>query len=72
MELEGKGVKGVVTPGLKVLAHQVDKEEPLPTSEVTRFRALAARANFLAADRPDISFAVKELARAMSAPSAGS
>ena len=44
MELEGEGVKEVVTPGLKVLAHQVEKEEPLPASEVTRFRALAARA----------------------------
>ena len=44
-ELEGEGVKGVVTPGVKVLAHEAQAEVPLPDSEVTRFRALAARAN---------------------------
>ena len=37
--------------------------------EASKFRALAARANFLASDRPDIAFAVKELCRAMAAPS---
>ncbi len=37
---------------------------PRPTT------ARAARANFLASDRPDIAFAVKELCRGMSAPTA--
>ena len=32
------------------------------------FRALAARANYLALDRPDIQFAVKEVARRMATP----
>ena len=35
------------------------------------YRALVARANYLAPDRPDIAFAVKELARAMSKPDEG-
>ena len=36
--------------------------------EDTRYRALVARANFLSSDRPDISHAVKELCRSISAP----
>ena len=40
--------------------------------EMTRFRALAARANYLAADRPDAQFAAKEVCRDMAAPSAAS
>ena len=36
-----------------------------------RFRALTARANYLAQDRADIQFAVKELARRMVTPRRG-
>ena len=69
LELDGDGVNGVVTPGLKAQAHQVQGEKELPESEHTRFRALAARANFLAADRPDgVMFAAKEIRRFMSKP----
>ena len=39
--------------------------------EATRFRAVAARANYLAADRPDIQYAVKEICRSMSKPVEG-
>ena len=38
---------------------------------VWAFRSIAARLNYLAADRPDIAFAVKEVARTMSAPKQG-
>eukprot|EP00969_Alexandrium_andersonii_P096212 4248494-Alexandrium_andersonii.AAC.1 len=31
--------------------------------EATRYRALAARANYLAQDRPDVQYATKELRR---------
>ena len=68
LELEGEGVKSVVTPGVKTLAHQVQSEVVLPEREHTRFRALAARANYLAADRPDVIFAAKEVCRLMSKP----
>ena len=42
-------------------------EELLP-SDTTRFRGLSARANYLASDRPDIMYAVKELCRGMAKP----
>ena len=35
-------------------------------SEATLYRAVAARLNYLAPDRPDIAFSVKEAARARS------
>ena len=41
---------------------------PLPPGEASQYRALAARANYLALDRPDIQYAVKEIARRMSQP----
>ncbi len=37
----------------------------------TEFRALAARANYLAQDRPDIQFATKEVCRSMANPQLG-
>ena len=40
-------------------------------AEATRFRAVAARANYLAADRPDIQYAVKEICRKMAKPARG-
>jgi hypothetical protein len=45
-----------------------DKE--LPDGVARLFRSFAARANYLAMDRPDISQATKELCRRMSAPRA--
>ena len=46
-----------------------DIEDPLlEKSEATLYRAVAARLNYLAPDRPDIAYSVKEAARAMSAP----
>ena len=40
----------------------------LHAEEPSEFRALAAWANYLAQDRPDIQYAVKEVARRMSVP----
>ena len=37
-------------------------------TESTTFRQLAARANYLALDRPDVAFATKELCRAFAQP----
>ena len=50
--LDSAGVKGVVTPGVKTLAHQISTEKESDEQERTRFRALAARANHLAAAAP--------------------
>ena len=44
--------------------------EPLEAEEATRYMALVARLNYLALDRPDIQYAVKEAAKRMSAPRA--
>ena len=43
-------------------------EKELDKSLVTKFRARAARANYLAADRTDIQYAVKECCRGMASP----
>ena len=40
----------------------------LGPEEATAYRALAARANYLSLDRPDIQFATKELCRAFARP----
>ena len=42
--------------------------EALVGAEATRFRAVAARANYLSGDRPDIQYAVKENCRRMAKP----
>ena len=67
-EIELEGAKGTVTPGVKILAHQVEDEAGLPEREFTRFRALAVRTNYLAADRIDVLYAAKECAVLCSAP----
>ena len=68
LELDGDGVKTAATPGVKPLAEQVAKEIKLDQGEHTKFRAIAARANYLAADRPDAQFCAKEVCRFMSSP----
>ena len=60
-----KGSKGVVTPGTKSTEFN---DEPLNQEDATRYRSGTARANYLAQDRSDIQYAVKELSRGMSAP----
>ena len=45
-------------------------EKEVDRELATRFRAVAARANYLAADRMDIQFAVKEVCRGMANPEA--
>ena len=56
----------VITP---CTAHTKDEDEtPLTPEDALQYRALVARANYLAQDRGDIGFAVKELCRHMSAP----
>ena len=40
-------------------------------AEATRFRAVAARANYLSVDRPDIQYSAKEVCRRMAKPVEG-
>ena len=62
------GCKATATPGIRSLPEQLNEDELLPEDSVTGFRALAARSNYLAADRIDLQFAAKEICRFMSAP----
>ena len=67
-----KGAKGVSTPteDEKVWEEEVNNEE-LDAEKATKFRKVGARANYLAADRPDIMYSVKEICRQMSRPTVG-
>lgn len=67
-ELELVGCNPCVSPGVKALAEQHAEDKPLDASLFTRYRALAARANYLSADRPDCQYAAKEICRFMSTP----
>ena len=67
-ELSLHNCKAMSTPGVKG-ANADNPTEPLNPELSTRYRALVARANYLSQDRTDIQYAVKELARRMSAPS---
>ena len=72
------GCKPVSTPGTKEEGHakagdqaQSHVDEKLSEHKHAVYRALVARANYISPDRPDIAFAVKELARSMSSPTQG-
>ena len=61
-------------PWMLALSEEKEEEQeddPLMGKDDARtFRAVVARLNYMASDRPDIQFAVKEVARNMSAPRA--
>ena len=67
-----KDAKGVATPteDEKVWEEEANDEE-LDAEKATKFRKVGARANYLAADRPDIMYSVKEICRQMSRPTVG-
>jgi len=68
-ELALAGANGVTPPGENEPRPQDgDVDEELSPTEMTKYRAIAARANYLAADRPDVMYAVKELCRGMAKP----
>ena len=72
-ELGLKEAKGVVAPGTKEEGNtKEDKDDKLDEASSSRYRAIVARLNYLTSYRPDIAFAVKEVARSMSSPSKGS
>ena len=68
-ELQLTGANGVTSPGESDTKEKMEEyEEELSPSDTTRYRATAARANYLAADRPDTMYEVKELCRGMAKP----
>ena len=46
-------------------------DEELSAASARLYRGVAARLNYIAPDRPDLGFAVKEAARSMSKPKVG-
>ena len=67
-----EAANGVRCPGEEDRPWQEEENgTPLRGSEASEYRALAARANYLAQDRADILFAAKECCRGMAAPTWG-
>ena len=62
------GCKSTATAGLKPIVDKLIEDKLLGPNSHTAFRALAARANYLAQDRPDLQLAAKEVCRFMSSP----
>ena len=58
------------TPGSRK-EWEPEEENELEPRDATMYRALVARGNYMAQDRTDVQFAVKELCRNMSNPTAG-
>ena len=63
-----KPVESVEALEKDITASELVESPLLEGAEATTFRSMAARANFLALDRPDIQFSVKEVARRMARP----
>ena len=64
----GSESKGLVVTGAKEEV-KVEQEEDYPESaESTRFRAIAARLNYMAQDAPDVQYACKEMCSDMATP----
>ena len=60
--------KAIRTPGEKREFEDREDSPDLTYEDAFRFRAIVARGNYLAQDRTDVQYAVKELSRRMSTP----
>ena len=70
-ELGLTGAKSLSSPGTRDMPKTPDCDEDLQGAEATKYRAVCARINFLALDRPDLMYSAKEGSRAMSQPKQG-
>ena len=71
-QLKLQNAKPVSTPGTKDEGTTIeDCELPLDEQQASQYRAITARYNHITLDRPDLAFAVKELARRMAKPTRG-
>ena len=61
--------KAVATPGVSEQDEDdLEDDVPLVGPDITCFRCVAARCNYLGPDRPDVQYDAKEVCRWMSAP----
>jgi hypothetical protein len=67
-----EGAKSVCTPGIRESASEVADDKDLEPKLMRPFRAAAARANYMAQDRPDCQYCCKEVCRFMSKPTQAS
>ena len=59
--------KGGTTPGISGTEEEDNEDDvPLEGEDITRYRGVIARCNYMAAERPDCIFAIKEGSREMS------
>ena len=71
-EMGSEEAKEAPTPGEEENKwEENENKQELKKEEATKYRGLAARANCLAQDRPDIMYATKEICRHMASPSTG-
>eukprot|EP00973_Karenia_brevis_P046223 6408888-Karenia_brevis.AAC.1 len=70
-ELGLEACNSVVTPGEVEEQFSKEAEKKLSAEQASKYKSIVARANYLAVDRPEIQFATKECAKAMSDPSVG-
>ena len=68
LQLDGEGVKDAGTPGVKATREQLDADVPLERSKHTPYRAVVARAYYLASDRSELQYGAKEICRWKSSP----
>ena len=68
LDLGLSGANTVGTPGVKLTNDQLSADKKLGEHKFSAFRGVAARGNYLAADRPDIQYAAKEICRWMATP----
>ena len=67
-----EGCTGVGSPGEDEKKHEyMDNDVQVDKGEERGYRGVAARTNYLAADRPDIQYAAKEVCREMARPRRG-
>ena len=60
--------RSLSSPGTLSRDLNPEEDEALPEAAAGLYRSFAARANYLALDRPDLAFAAKELCRRMRSP----
>ena len=71
MKLDGPRVNGPMTPMDKEVYREIPDRPLMARDDAKQYRSLAARINYLAQDRPDLSLAACLLTSNMATPSEG-
>ena len=67
-QLGFEGANLVSTPGIKLAITDIENDISIVDGRATIYRAVTARANVMANDRPETQFATKETCRSMASP----